>query len=486
MEASTSAINDEDVNAHNSPPLLSLFMTWLCSFSIITKFSNQQAEWEGQNTKMKGSPTPKAPRNHVGRLGSENSDRIRFEWGNRVALALLLASNMSLKAEALVPSRSLDTSIIKQPSKGLSPYHTPSKLVGHGGIPSSKGGLPRPAVSTRRTSSLSATSVASGDVMALWSMSFLALQFAFQPVLTRAFATKKLVKTTYVIAQDLLRLLLCAMILTFSSGWSDIAGQWSVASSLVGAGLPASLYAIQNYCSLTAYQNLSPISYNVLNQTKTLSAAFFCYVLLSKPQSTVQIFSLFLLLISALIMEEVLPIRRGPPPDETMIPDATTTTQGKRTQTTHFTMGVLPILLASLISGLAGTLCQQTLQDFGRNPWLFSMEISFFSSIFLLGSLIAGNPDGPRILQGGVAQGWNRKTLIPLITNAIGGILVGLVTKYAGSVRKGFALVVGLLLSGVLQNSAEQNRVTREQWTGGVLAAVAIWMHVCFPIKLPR
>ncbi|XP_011014345.1 PREDICTED: CMP-sialic acid transporter 5-like [Populus euphratica] len=40
---------------------------------------------------------------------------------------------------------------------------------------------------------------------------------------------------------------------------------------------------------------------------------------------------------------------------------------------------------------------------------------------------------------------------IPVVANALGGILVGLVTSYAGGVRKGFVIVSALLVTALLQ-----------------------------------
>ncbi|PWA78488.1 CMP-sialic acid transporter 5 [Artemisia annua] len=42
-------------------------------------------------------------------------------------------------------------------------------------------------------------------------------------------------------------------------------------------------------------------------------------------------------------------------------------------------------------------------------------------------------------------------TAIPVFINAVGGILVGLVTSYAGGVRKGFVIVSALLVTALLQ-----------------------------------
>lgn len=155
-----------------------------------------------------------------------------------------------------------------------------------------------------------------------------------------------------------------------------------------------------------------------------------------------------------------------------------------------------------LSAHVAGAVCQKHLQRFGQNSCLFSMEISAISIVFLLISILLGSPDGKRLLwqlqqheeDGGrytsarsrVFEGWTWKTWIPIITQASGGILVGLVIKHSGAVRKGFALIFGMLLSGVLQTCyTKEGRVTKEQIVGGGLAAVSLWMHSKFP-PLPR
>ena len=132
----------------------------------------------------------------------------------------------------------------------------------------------------------------------------------------------------------------------------------------------------------------------------------------------------------------------------------------------------------------AGALTQRALQINQRNPFLFSMELSVFSTIVLISSLILGSPDGKKIRDGQMMEGWTWKTWIPIITNACGGIVVGLVTKHAGAVRKGFALIFGLVLSGVLQSYFSGNvedKISTEQITGGILASISLWMHSKFP-----
>lgn len=219
-----------------------------------------------------------------------------------------------------------------------------------------------------------------------------------------------------------------------------------------------------------AYQNLPPITFNVLNQTKTLSAALCCYLIMGKKQSVLQIVSLFLLLLSALVIEKVIPLKQ--PGANTLV-----VSEARRTE---ILSGVIPVLMASFLSGLAGALSQKSLQTVGRNSYLFTMELCAASFVVLTSSFVLNSPDAKVVREEGFFHNWTRSTWIPVVTNALGGIIVGLVTKYAGSVRKGFALIFGLMISGILQSKGEG--ITSEQIVGGMIAATSLWMHCSFPL----
>ena len=340
---------------------------------------------------------------------------------------------------------------------------------------------------------------------------------------------------------------------------------WTVSDWIQVAGIPAALYAIQNVASLKAYQNLDALTFNVLNQTKTLSAALCCYLIMGKRQSKLQVVALLLLLLAALVMEKLVPVNdllnyttsspllsweywkdwsSSSSDDNTSRRTTTSTSSVSNTGSNRrdsggtanaksnnsndggsesdsqvqslvaaaanastaaltgdgvywdahrFTMGVGPILLASLISGLAGALSQRTMQrggGVGRNAYLYSMELCAASTLLLLASWIV-SADGKQVWERGFFAGWTAQTWIPIFTNSLGGILVGLVTKYAGSVRKGFALIFGILLSGFIQavflsrsSSFEQHNdmgVSKEQCLGGILAVVSLYLHATNP-----
>jgi len=328
-------------------------------------------------------------------------------------------------------------------------------------------------------------------------MCLLACQFGIQPIVTKKYTSIKIIKSTVILTQEIIKLIIGILGISLSNktSWSKVSSQWTIKSWLRLALIPATIYLIQNMCSLLAYQNLDAMTYNVLNQTKTLSAAFCCYLFLGKKQSTVQIASLLLLLLAALVMEKIISV------DIMLIPYYWITNFGSGMNTSdmtedhnnnnmisnlssprHFSHGVVPIMCASFLSGLAGALTQKSLQTGQRNALLFTIELCIASILILLVSFVTISDDGRQIRDRGFFHEWNIYTMIPILTNATGGILVGLVIKHAGSVRKGFALIFGILLSGLIQSyTLDTKSLSTEDMAGGVLAALSLWMHATYP-----
>jgi len=314
-------------------------------------------------------------------------------------------------------------------------------------------------------------------------MALLALQFGLQPGLVRKFTPQTICRSTVVMMQEIMKVVISACILF--GGSKDTRKEalkgWNLKTALMIGGAPAALYCVQNMAALMAYQNLEPLTFNVLNQTKTLSAALCCYLIMGRKQSKTQMVSLVILLASALIIEKVISLSAP-----FLSVGGSGGAAAAATATKHFTQGVVPILLASFISGLAGALVQKNLQSAsgdakgGRNPYLFNLEMCSASALILAVSLLF-RADGSRIVNNGFFDGWTPQTWIPIVTNALGGIIVGLVTKYAGAVRKGFALIFGILISGLWE--VQTVGIGKEQVIGGILAALSLWMHTAYPYK---
>jgi len=74
-------------------------------------------------------------------------------------------------------------------------------------------------------------------------------------------------------------------------------------------------------------------------------------------------------------------------------------------------------------------------------------------------------------------------------TVAFGGICVGLVIKHAGGVRKGFAIIVGILLTGIVE-ALLVGRLPSAATTAALpIVLVSTWVHIQYPVRvhqLPR
>ena len=157
---------------------------------------------------------------------------------------------------------------------------------------------------------------------------------------------------------------------------------WSISSSLAVAGLPAMLYAIQGVFQYVSHQHLDPVTFNGLTQTKTLSAALCCWLIMGKIQSPIQIVALGVLFVSALVFQGHIGIAAKNVRRASSEPSVAVTQRNEN----WMWRGVFPCLGAAFLSGLAGALSQKGLQltgISGRDPFLYTVEISCFSAIAL-------------------------------------------------------------------------------------------------------
>lgn len=305
----------------------------------------------------------------------------------------------------------------------------------------------------------------------------LAAQFGLQPLLAKRLLPKGAFASVILLSSNAMKILISAAVLLLGSNreqLKELARSWTFRDSTLKAGLPSALFAGQGWLIQVGQTHLDSLTFNLLNQTKTLSAALICYLMLGRRQSLMQCFALFLLFLSALLLAK----KKATPvtPMEDLARDD------------HFWLGVVPVLCAVLSSGLTAALTQRALKGSeGRNSWLYSMEISIWGSFFLIcGQLIQHAAlEGTLSREGGWLatnfQGWSAQCILPISTQACGGILVGLVTKYSDAVKKGFALVAGIVLKTVSQAMLEDTPLTSRHLLAAVLVAVSTVLHSTFP-----
>lgn len=361
--------------------------------------------------------------------------------------------------------------------------------------------------------------------MSAFYLLLLALQTSIQPRLSRKFIKPSTNQQAVALVEEVVKTIFAAGLffgLEESSVIQNSMQNWSITSSLAVAGIPSVLYAAQGVLTYTSYQHLNAVTFNGLSQTKTVSAALWCYLLLGKKQSAIQMLAIGILFVSALIFQGLLLVVRPAVPKQqpqsqqqtplTATPSAPAkdVSASSRSPTksaisssskdsTWFAKGIVPCLGATFLSGLAGAFSQRGLQlvgGTGRNAFLFTIEVSFFSALSLVVSMVWNHyysRNNKKIIDTRTkfsSFSWTKiwehrsdilQTLIPITVKAMGGILTALVHKHAGSVLKGFALVLGLVLSGLLQTVMDEENLTANQGIGTLLVMLSSWMHFTNP-----
>jgi UDP-sugar transporter A1/2/3 len=254
------------------------------------------------------------------------------------------------------------------------------------------------------------------------------------------------------------RLLDRAMRIASYTGIVSIATITSIVSSTTAEatfdGFVASYNMLAEKRNAKKTQYLDGLTWNVLNQTKILSAALFAWLIMDRQQTNQQLFALCILFASAVLL-----VLEGN--DNNNAP-----------KTALFWNGAIPLLGASLISGLTSILSEIALKT-RANMFVYSLELSVYSLILLLFT------SSYSIQSDNFFQGWSYLSLLPVLTNSLGGIIVGAVTKFAGSVRKGFALIAGLTLTAFLQAIIDdKNSITKYHMTAAILVMLGIYLHI--------
>ena len=148
--------------------------------------------------------------------------------------------------------------------------------------------------------------------------------------------------------------------------------------------------------------------------------------------------------------------------------------------------GIALILSAAVLSGVAATVTQIFMQDMKLSPFLVTLAMCLVSILTVGLSILmsiqlpsqnkresSGLIDLSRVVLATVFKHWEVSTMIPVVTQAFGGLLVGLVTNYCGSLDKGVAFVCGLAVSAALDVRA----LTVTKLVALLFVAQGSWMH---------
>ena len=317
------------------------------------------------------------------------------------------------------------------------------------------------AASTRRSSRASLdSSAAMGAVFCV----LLALQYALQPFL-KVYIAPETHKVSLVLGTEVAKILIAgAMIAVDGPGaFARTFANWTPKAASLSV-LPSLVYAVQNYLLVVGASSLDSVTFNCLNQSKLVSTALCVYFVFGVRQSLTQTLALGGLLVAGAILQEGGGVASGAEKDAD--------------QTRIKFAGVAAVLAASALSGVASTATQFSLQRLRRTSTALTLEMAVAAIPCLLLAHYGASDLSDR---GGFFRGWTASTLVPVVSSALGGIFVGQITKRLGGVAKGFAIVGGLVLTGILQSLVTGEGLEAKHAVALLLVVSCTYAHASFP-----
>lgn len=241
--------------------------------------------------------------------------------------------------------------------------------------------------------------------------------------------------------------------------------------------IPALLYTLQNSLQYVAISNLDAATFQVTNQLKILSTALFSVALLGRVLGSRQWSSLFLLMLGVAIVHmhvqgspgsavlSIKDLRRRNVWDSQAVSGAGAGHLAKRSATyegidkDYATLypppmdpsrGLSSLAMACVLSGFASVYFEKVLKEprneYGSSVWIRNVQLSFYS---LWPALFIGVmfKDGEHITKTGFFTGYNWVVWAAILLQAIGGVLVAFVVKFANNITKNFATSISIVLS---------------------------------------
>ena len=133
------------------------------------------------------------------------------------------------------------------------------------------------------------------------------------------------------------------------------------------------------------------------------------------------------------------------------------------------------VLLACISSGFAGVYFEKILKGSQVSLWTRNIQLGLFG--FITGLLTALYKDGDKIGDNGFFYGYTPIVWTVISIQAMGGLLVAVVIKYADNILKGFACSISIIVSAVLAVFVFDFVITTLFCVGTVLVIGAVYLY---------
>jgi len=138
-------------------------------------------------------------------------------------------------------------------------------------------------------------------------------------------------------------------------------------------------------------------------------------------------------------------------------------------------LGLISVVSACILSGLAGVYFEKILKGSDVSVWIRNIQLGIFGMIF--GYLTMYLSDGVEIKTKGFLFGYTNIVWIAITVQSAGGILVALVIKYSDNIMKGFATSLAIVLACIVSMVLFDFHLTILFTLGTILVIFSIFIY---------
>jgi UDP-sugar transporter A1/2/3 len=196
--------------------------------------------------------------------------------------------------------------------------------------------------------------------------------------------------------------------------------------------VPSLLYTVQNNLLYLALTNLDAATYQILYQLKILTTALFSATMLGRQFSATKWCSLVVLTAGVAVVQV----------------SGSGDSHANGNEDRNRFVGLVAVLCASCTSGFSGVYFEKILKGSETTLWVRNIQMGIPSMIIALVTVFLG--DSEEVSRKGFFVGYSPLVITVITVQAVGGLIVAVVVKYADNVLKVFASSFSILFSCII------------------------------------
>lgn len=270
---------------------------------------------------------------------------------------------------------------------------------------------------------------------------------------------------TGVIVQEVVKALSCVALLLQEG---NLFTAFDNRAEALKTGVPAILYLVQNNLQYVAVTYLDASTYAVLYQLKIITTALLSVAILGKQLSCVQWVALVLLTsgVSTVVLSQMSGQKK----------------EDHTGQSPSILLGLAAVLAACVTSGLAGVSFEYLLKGSTMSLWARNLQLALYSTVVGLFTFY-GSGSNTRTDDSGSShpasffQGYTMWVWLAVLNNALGGLLIAAVIKYADNILKNFSTSLSIILTAAVSVVALDSSLDALFGLGTAMVIYAVFLY---------